>query len=300
MAGQTIGFGDRQVYHKETVRSPNAEAQHIFTEPPFDRAHGTNLHVMAAKIDERGDKHQSNAPGALNRMSRFATVAELFASIVDQLNSPLTSMDANAQAARRWLAPGLPNLTEAIASIDRITRETRAVAETVERIREIYKQEFFNRKEAGIPDLIKDAVRLVSEDPGKREVPIEFHFDENLPKVYVDPLAIREVLINVIQSAKEAMAHTESPLVEVWAASTDQGEILVQVIENGTGISHKEEIFDLFVANKENGLRTGLAVSRSIAEAHGGRLWSEINRSGGATFCLALPLCTRSHASVGA
>jgi C4-dicarboxylate-specific signal transduction histidine kinase len=237
----------------------------------------------------------ANGEGYTCKSSRFATVAELSASIVHQLKQPLTSMLANAQAAKRWLAAEPPNLMEAIASIDRIARDTRTAGETMDRIRALFKQGRLDKKEASVPTMMSEALRVVLEDPNNREIQIEWHFDENLPKVYVDPRAIQEIFINLTSNAMEAMENTKSPLVEVRAAVTAQNEMLVQVIDNGPGISDTEEIFDAFLTTKENGLGIGLAVSRSIANAHGGHLWAENNPSGGATFCLALPLRSRNQ-----
>lgn len=222
-------------------------------------------------------------------------MAELSASIVHQLKQPLTSMLANAGAAKRWLAAEPPNLPEAIASINRIAGDTRAAGETMDRILALFKQAPFDKREASLPDMMSEALRVILEDPNKREVPIEWHFDENLPKVCVDPRAIQEVFINLASNAMEAMENTKSPLVEVRAAVTDRNEMLIQVIDNGPGIGDTEEIFDAFVTTKDDGLGIGLAVSRSIAKAHGGRLWAENNPSGGAILCLALPLRSRDQ-----
>jgi C4-dicarboxylate-specific signal transduction histidine kinase len=261
-----------------------------------ERLNATEVGLMAGQMIEfasgRGYTHNLVV---CNKSSRFATVAELSASIVHQLKQPLTSMLANAQAAKRWLAAEPPNLMEAIASIDRIARDTRAADETMDRIRALFKQVPLDKKEASVPAMMSQALRVVLEDPNKREVQIEWHFDENLPKVCVDPRAIQEVFINLTSNAMEAMGNTKSPLVEVRAAVTDQNEMLVQVIDNGPGIGDTEEIFDAFLTTKENGLGIGLALSRSIAKAHGGRLWAENNPSGGAIFCLALPLTSRNQ-----
>jgi C4-dicarboxylate-specific signal transduction histidine kinase len=100
---------------------------------------------------------------------------------------------------------------------------------------------------------MSEAVRLVLEDPNKREIPIECHFDENLPKACGAPLAIQEVFINLVSNAMEALANTKSPLVEVQASTTDQNEMLVQVIDNGPGIGDTEEIFDAFMTTKKSG-----------------------------------------------
>ena len=111
---------------------PSSDAQHFSAEPSFDEAHETNWHVMEVEIDQHlcPEENYPNTRFRRNKPPRFATVAELSASIAHQLNQPLTSMLANAHAAKCWLAAEAPNLMEAIASIDRIAREVRAAGET--------------------------------------------------------------------------------------------------------------------------------------------------------------------------
>jgi PAS domain S-box-containing protein len=259
-----------------------------------------NWYGMAVDIDEqkRAEDHLRETRIKLSKASRIATVAELSASIAHELNQPLMSVLANAQAGKRWLAHNPPNLMETNASIDRILRDARGADETMQRIRALFKREAFEKKEANIRDIVGEAVRLVQEDPNKREIPIDRRFDEPLPPVSVDPIQIQEVFINLISNATEAMEDIGiSPLVKVRAAVTDQSEMLVQVIDNGPGVSDVEKIFDAFVTTKESGMGIGLAVSRSIVEAHGGRIWAENNQGGGTTFSIALPLSSLSHAS---
>ncbi|HEY1576596.1 MAG TPA: ATP-binding protein [Terracidiphilus sp.] len=259
-----------------------------------------NWYGMAVDIDEqkRAEDHLRETRIKLSKASRIATVAELSASIAHELNQPLMSVLANAQAGKRWLAHNPPNLMETNASIDRILRDARGADETMQRIRALFKREAFEKKEANIRDIVGEAVRLVQEDPNKREIPIDRRFDEPLPPVSVDPIQIQEVFINLISNATEAMEDIGiSPLVKVRAAVTDQSEMLVQVIDNGPGVSDVEKIFDAFVTTKESGMGIGLAVSRSIVEAHGGRIWAENNQDGGTTFSIALPLSSLSHAS---
>jgi PAS domain S-box-containing protein len=227
----------------------------------------------------------------LSKASRIATVAELSASMANELNQPLMSVFANAQAAKHWLAANPPNLVETNASIDRILRDARGADETMQHIRALFKHNSFNRKEASISDIMGEAVRLVHEDPNKHEIPIERDFDEDLPKVSVDPILIQAVFINLISNAIEATeANRPASLVKVQAAVTDQNEVLIQVIDNGPGVDDTERIFEPFLTTKEKGMGIGLAVSRSIVEAHGGRIWAENNPGRGATFCVVLAL----------
>jgi hypothetical protein len=256
---------------------------------------------MADEIDKQSltEEHHRTNRLRFKRSLRFAREDELAASIIHQLCQPLTSMLARAQAARRWLMAEPPNLTEATASMDQIASDVRTASETMQRIRALFKREPFDKRETSIRDIMSAAIRLVLDDPNKREVQIEWHFEKNIPKVHVDPLAIQEVFINLITNAIEALEETECPLIEFRATIGDQNVLLMQVIDNGPGIGDTERIFDSFVTTKENGLGIGLAVSRALAEAHGGRLWAENNPAGGAVFCLALPGICRNRNSVG-
>jgi C4-dicarboxylate-specific signal transduction histidine kinase len=271
-----------------------SNAQQIFAEPSRDDAPGADRHVVEAEIENHQSEkeHFRDAGLSLNKSSRFATVAEMYASIAHQLSQPLTSMLSNAQAARRWLAVEPPNLMEAIVSLDRIARCAHAADKTLERIRALFEQEPIDKKEASVPDLISEALmRLVQQDPHKREIPIDWYCDKDLPRLFVDPVPIQEVFINLISNAIEAMEGSSiPPLVKIRAIVTGKNEMLVQVIDNGPGVRDTERIFDAFVTTKDQGMGIGLTVSRSIVEANGGRLWVENMPAGGAKFSVALPL----------
>ena len=251
---------------------------------------------LSIDIDERkrAEDHLRDTRIKLAKASRLATVAELAGSIAHELNQPLMSILANAQAAKRWLNAAPPNVMEVNSSIERIIRDARAADETMQHIRALFKQESFDKKHVNIPDIIREVVRIVREDPKKRDVPIEYHFEESLPAVPVDQIQIQQVLINLIVNAIEALEGQQVAPLVVLRAVTDSNAMLIQVIDNGPGVDDPDRIFDAFMTTKEKGMGIGLAVSRSIVEAHGGRLWAEINKTGGATFNVALPL---SHAS---
>jgi PAS domain S-box-containing protein len=248
---------------------------------------------LTIDIDERkrAEDHLRDTHIKLTRASNVATVAELSASIAHELNQPLMAVLGNAQAAKRWLAANPPNLTETDTSIERILKNIRSADETMQHIRALFKRESFEKKEANIPDAMREAVRLLHEDPKKRGVLIDWDFDSHLPTVSVDLIQIQQVLCNLISNAIEAMQDSGiPPVVKVRAAVTGQNEMLIQVIDNGPGVDNTETIFDAFVTTKDQGMGIGLAVSRSIVEAHDGRLWAENNPGGGATFSMALPL----------
>jgi len=270
---------------------------HSMGEPLRD-PHGKIIqwYGIAIDIDERkrAEDHLRDTRDKLAKASRLATIAELAASIAHELNQPLMSILANAQAANRWLNAGPPNVAEVNSSIERIIRDARVADETMQHIRALFKQESFDKKDVDIPYIIREVVRVVQEDPKKRDTPIEYHFEEPLPSIHVDKIQIQQVFINLIVNAIEALeGHRVAPLV-VLRAATDSNGMLIQVIDNGPGVDDPDRIFDAFMTTKEKGMGIGLAVSRTIVEAHGGRLWAENNKTGGATFNVALPLTQAS------
>jgi signal transduction histidine kinase len=196
-----------------------------------------------------------------------------------------------------WLAIEPPNLEQAAASIERILRDGRAADGTMQHIRALFKRESFEKNKQAFPKLISQAVQLIQEAPERRDISIEYQFESVLPKVLVDPIQIQEVFINLISNAVESMeVASRSPYLQIRASAYNDDEVLAQMIDNGPGLEDFEKIFDAFVTTKENGTGIGLAVSRSIVEAHGGQLWAENNPEGGARFCLCLPRSTMSDA----
>jgi PAS domain S-box-containing protein len=246
-------------------------------------------------IDERkrAEDHLRDTRIKLAKASRLGTVAELAGSIAHELNQPLMSILANAQAATRWLNAGPANVTEVNSSIERVIRDARTADETMQHIRALFKQEYFDKNDVNIPDILREVVRVVQEDPKKRYVRIECNFEESLPVVHVDRIQIQQVLINLIVNAIEALGEQQVGPLIVLRATPDSNGMLIQVIDNGPGVDDPDRIFDAFMTTKEKGMGIGLAVSRTIVEAHGGQLWAENNRTGGATFNVTLPL---SHA----
>ena len=271
---------------------------HSMAEPLRD-PHGKIIqwYGLAIDIDERkrAEDHLRDTRIKLAKASRLATVAELAGSIAHELNQPLMSILANAQAAKRWLNAAPSNVEETASSIERIIRDARAADETMQHIRALFKQESFDKKDVNIPNTLREVVRFVQEDPKKRDVAIEYRFEEPLPVVHVDQIQIQQVFINLIVNAIEALESQQVDPLLVLRATTVPSGMLVQVVDNGPGVDDPDRIFDAFMTTKEKGMGIGLAVSRTIIEAHGGRLWAQNNRTGGATFNVALPLTHTSR-----
>jgi PAS domain S-box-containing protein len=146
---------------------------HSMGEPLRDKI--IQWYGLATDIDERkrAEDHLRDTRTKLTRASRIATLAELSASIAHELNQPLMSVLANAQAAKRWLTGSSPNMAETTTSIDRIIRDARAADDVMQHIRALFKQEPFDKTEVMLLDMVKGAVRFVHEDPKKLNVAID-------------------------------------------------------------------------------------------------------------------------------
>jgi PAS domain S-box-containing protein len=251
---------------------------------------------VAIDIDERkrAEDHLRETRVTLERASRIATVAELSASIAHELNQPLTAVIANAQAARRWLSNSPPTFSEAMTSIERVLRDGRVADERMQHIRALFKQQPLRKKHALPSQIIREAIRFVHQDANRDESLIDVQIAEDLPAILVEQIQIQEVLMNLISNGIEAMeSNARPPHLMIRATLVNECEVLIEVIDNGPGLKDTQSIFDAFVTTKEKGMGIGLAVSRSIIEAHDGQLWAENNPDYGAKFSVRLPCGAR-------
>ncbi|MFM0726909.1 PAS domain-containing protein [Paraburkholderia strydomiana] len=254
---------------------------------------------LSLDIDEpkRAEDRLRQTQAELARATQIATVAELSASIAHELNQPLTSVIANAQACKRWLAASPPNLTEARASVESVVRDARSADDTMQSIRALFKRQTCQKLQRNVKDMVLGAVRLLWEDESRHTADIEFDLPASLPAVFVDQIQIQQVLLNLIMNGIEATENSgRTPRILIAARAPDDRSVLLQIIDNGTGIVGGDSIFDSFVTTKSKGMGIGLAVSRSIIEAHEGRLTAANNEGPGATFSILLPVLPARNA----
>ncbi len=226
----------------------------------------------------------------ISQTSRTSMGAEISASIAHEINQPLTSVLANAQASSRWLGVSPPNIDEAVISIGRIVRDARAVDTVMRGIRSLFKKQPVVKSPCNMVDLIRDAVSLVKEDAIRQSIPIEYDYQEAVHWVLVDRFQVQQIIINLVGNAIEAMQGIDRPpLLRISIRQTADRQVLTEFIDNGCGLpAHDIDIFDAFVTTKKNGMGIGLAISRSILEAHDGQLRAESNPDFGAKFSLLL------------
>ena len=248
--------------------------------------------LMSERRRARAEGEARRQRDELAHAQRVGTLGELTASIAHELNQPLTAIVANARAARRLLAVDRadPEVEEAL---DDMAREASRAGETIHRLHALFRKEPGARVPIEVNALIEDVLRLLGPDLRRRDIAVDFARAEALPPVLGDGVQLRQVFINLLVNAEEAIARPgDAPRkIGVKTDRADATHVMVSIRDSGTGVedSELERIFERFFSSKPQGLGMGLAISRSIVEAHGGRIWATRNEDRGLTLHVRLP-----------
>lgn len=228
----------------------------------------------------------------LARASQAASLAELSASIAHEVNQPLAAIVANSHACHRWLAANPPNLERAKVTAERIIRDANSAADVVGRIRALFNQSTETRRPTPLGHTIAEVHKLMADEARRRQVRLDVEVGFELPPVTIDRVQMQQVLVNLMRNGMEAMEAAAADRTLGVRASVVEDQVRIEIRDNGTGIAHPDRIFEPFFTTKDDGMGMGLAICRSIVEAHGGRLWAENSQQQGATLAFTLPIGT--------
>lgn len=224
-------------------------------------------------------------------LSRTLSLAEMAASIAHELNQPLTAVVTHAYACREWLNTKPANLEKASATAEKIVQESTRASAVVSRVRALFRKEAQVRQRTDLNRLIEDLVRLQRDEGIRRGVAIRAIPATGLRELSLDPVQIQQVLLNLAMNGMEAMAETPGPReLTIRAFMRGEDEVQVTVEDCGPGVAAEvaEKIFEPFFSTKPHGIGMGLAICRSIVEAHDGRLWTSNLPGRGAIFQFTL------------
>jgi hypothetical protein len=225
----------------------------------------------------------------LVRATHLATVSELSASIAHEMNQPLAAVVAHGHACRQWLSADPPNVDRALMSADHIVRDGKSASEVVERMRSLFRHAPLDMALLDFEEVIDETCSLVSGDLRARRIALERVCETPL-NALADRVQVQQVLINLLRNGIESMdGVADRPKRLAVAARHEGNEVVVEVTDHGIGISDFNAPFETFYTTKPKGMGLGLAICRSIIDAHGGRLWAARNEPYGATFGFALP-----------
>ena len=223
---------------------------------------------------------------------RVATLGELTASLSHELGQPLTAIVANAQAMRRMIAAdqAMQDVKEALEDL---VADAKRAAEIMHRLRALFRKEPAVREPVDVDAAIEDVLRLLATNLRSQQILVHLTRGERLPAVLGDGVQVRQILINLLLNAEDAIALTsDGPReIHIETSQSSPGCVAIAIRDSGIGLaeSELERIFEHFVSTKPQGLGMGLAISRSIVEAHGGRIWATRNDGRGITMHVEFP-----------
>lgn len=281
---------------EDQFRVLSASGQHRWF---LSRAHplrdkdGHLLFWLGVNIDIDDEKRAGDALDAarerIARATQFATISELSSSISHEIVQPLAAVVANARAALNWLSGREPNIAQAKVAMEGILRDGMSVGNVVHEMRQLFKQQRPNRQAIGLNNLVEQVLRLMESDLRSRGILVSLKLIADLPTTEADGIQIQQILLELVENACEALSQCSGSKEVTVRTLCDHRSVSVEIEDNGLGIASPERIFEAFFTSKQEGIGVGLAISRSIAEAHGGTLEATNRDHGGACFRLTLP-----------
>jgi C4-dicarboxylate-specific signal transduction histidine kinase len=229
----------------------------------------------------------------LARVSRITTIGELTASIAHEVNQPLAAIVANADACVAWLALENPNLVEARAAAERTTMGATRASDVIRRIRSLINKETPERAHVQMNDVVQEVAALVDGQASRNNVVLEMELARELLPVLGDRIQLQQVMLNLMMNGIEAMTGVSDRPRQLMIRSrlAEAEQICISIQDSGVGVKAENiaRLFEPFFTTRSQGVGMGLPISRSIIEAHGGRLWVESTENQGTVFQFTLP-----------
>jgi two-component system sensor kinase FixL len=222
--------------------------------------------------------------------SQQRTAGQIGAAIAHELNQPLTAVANYLRGTLHLLDGAAPDLARVRDAIERAEQQNRRASDMLAKLRDLVARGEILRKPENLPHLVEEAAALAMLGAQQRDIHLSLRLNHALPDVMVDRAQVQQVLMNLLRNAMQAMAGQPRRDLTV-AALAENTFVRVEVTDTGPGIAPAiaANLFQPFITTKPDGMGLGLSICRSIVEAHGGRLWTEPNPSGGARFCFTVP-----------
>jgi len=248
---------------------------------------------LAVKIEaEKAAAYEARSQ--LAHVGRVTTLGELTASIAHEVNQPLAAAVINGNACMRWLAAEPPNLDEARQAIARLVKDANRASEIIAQVRALTKSSPPEKDWLGINEIILATVGLIDSEIMQNQVSLRTDLSDDVPLVQGDRVQLQQVILNLVLNAIEAMNRRAGGPRDllISSAKNESKGVLVSVRDSGEGLAQDklDRVFNAFYTTKPDGMGMGLAISRSIVEAHGGRIWATPNSPRGAVIQFILPV----------
>jgi PAS domain S-box-containing protein len=287
---------EKEFFRKDGSRVPVLVGSALFEEGGEEGV----AFVLDLTERKRAEEALHQAQAELAHVTRVTTLGELTASIAHEVNQPLAGVITNAQACLRWLGREVVDVAEARAAVERIIRDGQRASAVIQRIRELATKTDPHKARLDLNDVIHEVVLLVHREVLGHRVTLRTDLAAALPPVLGDRVQLQQVLMNLVLNGIDAMASVMDRPRELWIRSHQPAadQVCVAVQDSGIGIdpAHVDRLFHAFFTTKPHGMGMGLSISRSIIDAHGGRLWASHNVGPGATVQFTLPLLSAQQA----
>ena len=243
---------------------------------------------LQAALQERERLRRVQAE--LAHINRVSTMGELTASLAHEVKQPIGAAVTNAEVCLRLLNRDQPDILEAREAAFEMVKDARRAADIIDRVRVLYQKGSAQLDFVEVNEVIREMVIMLQNEANRHSITLRTDFAEGLPKVMADRVQLQQVLMNLMLNGMEAMRGASGELV-IKSQLAEDGQLLVSVTDTGVGLpaENAEQIFNPFFTTKPQGTGLGLVITRSIIEAHGGRIWATANSCRGATFRFTLP-----------
>lgn len=228
-------------------------------------------------------------------MSRFTALGEMASTLAHELNQPLTAITSYLNGAQRLLSKdNTDNLAMVRDAMGSAAEQALRAGQIIKRLREFVTRGESDRRSEDLQKLIEEASALALVGAKETGAHVSFSFDPHARQVMVDKVQIQQVILNLMRNALEAMQDVEKRELSLVTKAIDTHTVKIAVVDTGSGISSEvaDKLFQPFITTKRHGMGVGLSISRTIIEAHGGKLWAEPNPNGGTIFYLTLRIVT--------
>ena|SRR5690349_13661658 len=252
----------------------------------------TDTDLTAEVRADRAETELRKLQAGLAHVSRVTILGELTASLAHEVNQPLAGIVSSADACLHWLAAQPPNVDKARRAIGRITRDAKRASDVVARVRNLAKKAPLQWTWVDINETVEETISLATRELSQNNVSLETQLAENMPQILADRIQLQQVILNLIINACEALTAADDEFRKLSISTAREMDgVALTVCDTGVGIDPQqiETVFEAFHTTKPGGMGMGLAVSRSIIEGHGGRLWAEPNEPRGAIFKFTIP-----------
>jgi PAS domain S-box-containing protein len=291
---QIAAQGRCDVLEMEYLRKDGSRVPVLVCAAAIEGTKGENvafvLDLTERKRAEQERERLRQLQAHLAHLNRVSTMGELAASLTHEIKQPIAAARIDASVCMRALADDRLNLEAAREAAARLVKDVMWTDEIIERTTALYKKDTTQREPVNVNAVIREMALLFQQEADALSIAIRTELAEEIAEVHADRVQLQQVFMNLMLNAIDAMKNTGGDLT-ITLQMREDSELLIAVRDTGVGlpIENPDQIFESFVTTKPHGTGMGLAITRSIVDSHGGRLWAIANSGPGATFLFTLP-----------